>query len=274
MNKVIRRIVMAAIVVGLLSGMCLVAEAATNDVINYKDATGNTKSCTDYTVVSSGTSWDEGWYAVTDDTSISDTITIQGNVNLILCDGAKLSVYRDGWYPAISLAGGSTLSIYEGSTSDSIIGSGALSATSTGTEAIRCYGTINIYGGRITADSYTGPGIYGSNAQINISGGLVKATGANSSGGINSAVGSININGGTVIATGGRTGPGLASNNNISAEGDLLKYQSDDGSSWSTIDELGTRTLKYAVIGEGIAQVTQVNSNSKYPTLDIAHAPP
>ena len=268
MNKVIRRIVMTAIVVGLMSGMCLVAEAATTDGINYKDATGNTESCTDYTVVSNDTSWNEGWYAVTEDTSISDTIIIRGNVNLILCDGAKLSVYRDGWAPAISLADGSTLSIYEGSTSDSIIGSGALSATSTGNEAIRCYGTINIYGGRITADSYAGAGIYGAIGRVNIYGGLVKAAGASS--GIE---GPIRIEGGTVIANGNGPsgyGHGLNSENNISVGSDLLKYESDDGSSWSTIDTLGTKTLKYAVIGEGIAQVTQVNSNSKYPTLDIA----
>ena len=266
MNKVIRRIVMAAIVVGLLSGMCLVAEAATNDVINYKDATGNTKSCTDYTVVSSGTSWNDGWYAVTDDTSISDTITIRGNVNLILCDGAKLSVYRDGWHPAISLADGSTLSIYEGSTSDSIIGSGALSATSTGTEAISCYGTINIYGGRITADSYAGAGIYGAIGRVNIYGGLVKAAGASS--GIE---GPIRIEGGTVIANGNGPsgyGHGLNSENNISVGSGLLKYESDDGSSWSAIDTLGTRTERYAIIGEGVAQVGR--SGSKYPTLDLA----
>ena len=120
MNKVIRRIVMTAIVVGLLSGMCLVAGAETTDVY-YMDATGHRAACQDYNVVESSdasTQWYEGWYAVTEDTSIYGTLTISGNVNLILCDGAKLSVYRDGWYPAISLADGSTLSIYEGSTSD------------------------------------------------------------------------------------------------------------------------------------------------------------
>ena len=147
MNKVIRRIVMAAIVVGLLSGMCLVAEAATNDVINYKDATGNTKSCTDYTVVSSGTSWDEGWYAVTDDTSISGMITIQGNVNLILCDGATLTMEQ------IEISYGN-LNIDEGSTADSIIGSGAMALYAPTANAIhQVDGSLNIYGGRINATS-------------------------------------------------------------------------------------------------------------------------
>ena len=265
MNKVIRRIVMAAIVVGLLSGMWLVAEAATTEGINYKDANGNTESCTDYTVVSSGTSWDEGWYAVTDDTSISGMITIQGNVNLILCDGATLTMEQ------IEISYGN-LNIYEGSTADSIIGSGAMALYAPTANAIhQGDGSLNIYGGRINATSGEQSAIRATSGSFKIYGGFVKATGGTLGIVCDGTSLPLEITGGIVIATGGGNQFGIQCNKGaIAVKEGLLKYESYDGSSWSTIDTVGKYTKRYAVIGEGIAQVTQVNSNSKYPTLDIA----
>ena len=65
--------------------------------VPYLDADGSKKTCTDYTVVtSSTTTWTEGWYVVNSDVSINETIKLNGNVNLILCDGAKLNVNVDG----------------------------------------------------------------------------------------------------------------------------------------------------------------------------------
>jgi len=67
------------------------------DPVSYLDADGSEKTCTDYTVVtSSTTTWNEGWYVVNSDVSINETIKLNGNVNLILCDDAKLNVNVDG----------------------------------------------------------------------------------------------------------------------------------------------------------------------------------
>ena len=67
------------------------------DPVSYLAADGSEKTCTDYTVVtSSTTTWSDGWYVVNSDVSINETIKLNGNVNLILCDGAKLNVNVDG----------------------------------------------------------------------------------------------------------------------------------------------------------------------------------
>ena len=60
-------------------------------------------------VTNSTTTWDEGWYYVSGDVTISSItgITVSGTVNLILCDGATLTA--EG---GINVSGNQTLNIY------------------------------------------------------------------------------------------------------------------------------------------------------------------
>lgn len=64
--------------------------------------------CTDYNVITDQTEWTDGtWYVLKDDITISSRITVNGTVNLILCDGAALTASK-----GIVVAGTNTLNIY------------------------------------------------------------------------------------------------------------------------------------------------------------------
>ena len=69
---------------------------------DYIDATGNPASATCTQITSSTTTLETGWYVVEgpDPVSISSTITVNGDVNLILADGAKLTVRVSESYKA------------------------------------------------------------------------------------------------------------------------------------------------------------------------------
>ena len=61
--------------------------------ISYIDADGTTKNCTDYTVLTGEESeLDGGWYVVNDDVTYTGTVTLNGDVNIILCDGKTMNV--------------------------------------------------------------------------------------------------------------------------------------------------------------------------------------
>ena len=147
--------------------------------IKYIDADGNEviigdDDNEDYTLVtSSTTSWSAGWYVVNDDVTISGKISATGNVNLILVDGAKLTVTGTSADAAITVGGNFTVYGQSG-------GSGTLEAKGTG--------------------NYS-PGINVVNLTIN--GGTVISIGNDTS--INAAE-DVVINGGTVTASSPDTG--------------------------------------------------------------------
>jgi len=67
--------------------------AANQTAVKYMDANGEERTCDNYAEVTSSTkNWSEGWYVVKDEVTINDKVVAEGNVNLILCDGAKLVV--------------------------------------------------------------------------------------------------------------------------------------------------------------------------------------
>ena len=124
------------------------------------------------------------WYIVDNIVSVSDRITVNGTVHLILCDGTTLTASK-----GITVNSGNTLNIY-GQTS----GTGTLNATGvqvngSGTESAAIGSTnsstvcnITIHGGRITANSAgwtagIGGGIRGGGGSITIYGGTINATG-------------------------------------------------------------------------------------------------
>ena len=191
-----------ALLFGLLPCMSLTAYAAS---VSYVDGNGTSQTVDATELESTTTSWTDGsWYIVPEGgLTISGRIAVSGTVNLILRDGAELTASE-----GITTTG-ATLNIYAQST-----GTGALTATGNngvnpngggsagigGNGVARTVsggagGTVNIYGGTVTATGGNGAQYGGGGAGIG-GGGL----GFKSSGGQG---GTVNIYGGTVTATGG-----------------------------------------------------------------------
>ena len=237
-----------ALLFGLLPCMSLTAYAAS---VSYVDGNGTSQTVDATELESTTTSWTDGsWYIVPEGgLTISGRIAVSGTVNLILRDGTELTA------SAGITTTGATLNIYAQST-----GTGALTATGNnggdpngggsagigGNGVARTVsggagGTVNIYGGTVTATGGNGAQYAGGGAGIgcgglgykssgvqggtvNIYGGTVTATGGNGTqyagggagigGGGNGryasagADGTVNIYGGTVTATGGTGGAG------------------------------------------------------------------
>ncbi len=153
---------------------------------NYLDAAGAVRSAEIVPVFENTTKMSAGWYAVTEDVTVSDRINVSGDVHLILCDNATLIASK-----GIGVTGNNSLTVYAQSTGDSM---GALFATgpvdhagiggATVGFAHYAYGDITINGGRInasTSDQYCA-GIGGSYAAtetktITINGGDITASG-------------------------------------------------------------------------------------------------
>ena len=154
------------------------------------------------------------WYYAEGEVTISDRVTVTGNVNLILCDGATLTIPK-----GIHVARGTGLTIWQqkGGTGhlviDSVaegkaaigsdrIGSGTTSTKTAGTITING-GILDVRGGTYAAGIGGGDGCSG--GTITINGGTVNATsgfyGAAIGGGRSGKAGSVTINGGNVNAT-------------------------------------------------------------------------
>lgn len=145
---------------------------------NYKDENGTVQTCTDYTVITANTDTvlESGWYAVTANTDVRSRMTVDGTVNLILCDGVTLNAFK-----GITVEDGNTLNIYAGTS-----GTGALAIVETDdySAGIGSYnhsdaGEININGGHITVYSgYQEAAIGGGESgSITFNGGNIEADG-------------------------------------------------------------------------------------------------
>ena len=116
-----------------------------------------------YKVVPTNKTWTDGnWYVVTEDVTVAHRITVNGTVNLILCDGAKLTAPE-----GISVNEGNALNIYAQSSGTGTLYAGTQDGTSTsiparaknaaiGSDAGRKGSAITIHGGNIAALSNTG----------------------------------------------------------------------------------------------------------------------
>lgn len=199
-----------AMVVAMLPVTVSAASADTT----YVDEHGITKTVSATVINGSSTTLASGWYVVNSTVS-TGTITINGDVRLILADGATLTATDSNDKAGIGVIGSNCLTIYgqTGGTgtliaTGSVDGAGIGGSSGTGSGG----GTINIYGGIITASSKGyGAGIGGGRAggegsTVNIYGGIITAVGVGYGAGIGggsggSGGGTVSIYGGTVTAT-------------------------------------------------------------------------
>ena len=178
------------------------ADTLENDPVGYIDENNQQQICGEYTpVVSSLTTWNDGWYVVNSDVTIGQRVTVSGDVKLILTDNCQLTVNG-----GIQVSEGNALAIYAQSTAEGSMG--RLEATATGPfdagigGSLGSCGTVIIYGGKVNAIAdMRGAGIGGSGGNITIYGGTVDATASMYGAGIGSNFGgdssTITINGGT-----------------------------------------------------------------------------
>ena len=161
------------------------------------------------------------WYVVTDEVTMSHALEVIGNANLILADGAKLTVQGPGSerHAGIEVLEGNALTIWgqDGGTGELNATGGDLSAGIGG-----CYesanGLVTINGGQVTATgdwgaAGIGGGSGGAGREIIINGGQVTAAGGSFAAGIGGgylgkggAV-AVSVNGGTVVVRAGYDAP-------------------------------------------------------------------
>ena len=138
---------------------------AAQEPVRYIGMDGKTQTVTTYTEVTNGMSlrWNEGTYVVKTSTELSGSIRFDGNVvDLILCDGATLTVNADVSFD------GAWLNIYSQSTGARM---GVLNANGR-----LCCMSLNIAGGKVTINGGSSYGLYflsGDNSGLTVNGGDV-----------------------------------------------------------------------------------------------------
>ncbi|MCQ2324656.1 MAG: leucine-rich repeat protein [Paludibacteraceae bacterium] len=185
---------------------------------DYIDTDGEQKNCPQAHLVTSSSLpmvWDKEWYVVLgSDIKLTKGAVCQGNVHLILADGAKLTATGGALQAGVQVSGKETSFTIYGQVNQT----GVLEATGGGMSAgiggeqYSSGSHITINGGIVTAKGGTGCGAgigggdQGSGSYITINGGTVTATGTEWSAGIgggDQGSGShITINGGKVTASG------------------------------------------------------------------------
>ena len=297
LKRILPLLLAVVMVIGLTP---MTAMADSQDPVNYVvrswDETQNkvvetTGTCTDYELLhSSNSSWytigkenETTWYVAQGNITMNGTtLTVRGNVNIILCDGADVKI-KDG----IEVKTGYSLTIY-GQAGDS----GKLYAVNnSGDAGIGCgpnsgVGHITIHGGIIEAHGGSYAAGIGSGderqmgSHITIYGGDIKAYGGDYGAGIGSGDettgdnGYIDIYGGKVYAKGGWDAAGIGGGNdgngrhitiwggNITAEsgeqrndgygqGAGIGGGDDGGGGYITING-GTVNAKSITLGPGI----------------------
>ena len=181
------------------------AESSVSFIYRWWDsATNQVKSETQYANAHRLQDYDDGmddlysgWYYSSGYKVFSDRVTVHGTVNIIICEeGGSYVQFKDG----IHVSPGNTLNIYgQGNETQSLEAfAGTNDYAGIGGNGNEECGTINIYGGKVTAKADVdaagiGGGFKGYGGHINIYGGIVDATG-----------GSVNTNGGAGIGGGGQ----------------------------------------------------------------------
>ena len=115
--------------------------------VSYIDAFGVAHEHEAATVTSGSVVWENGWYAVKENTEIDGRVQVEGDVNLILCNGVTLTP-RLG----IELISGNSLTIWAQTQAENAMGGVTISIPEGngdfGIGASKC-GSLTIIGGKI-----------------------------------------------------------------------------------------------------------------------------
>lgn len=183
--------------------------------------------------------WTAGTYVVNNDVTIDGGVTLAGNVNLILCDGAELTI-TNGHIVCPKDEGNTWEYLYSMNIYGQALGTGKLTivhneidiqahnldihggiitVTDGGVmQGIESDGTLNIYHGTINA--YCGANGIISMGSAYIYGGTITATSTSSYGAaILAASGNLTISGGTITATNTGTCAGIEASGNLTITG-------------------------------------------------------
>jgi|GEM_PF-1633350 len=199
-----------ALALGLLAASALPALAAT---AYYVDASGSqhgpvtlTDTLADSSLpIALGVDGQASWYLCSGPLTYDDTITIIGDVNLILGDNCDMRV---------------TSSLWAGIAVTGTDGTGMVNSLTVWAQSASAAGNGPSIQGKLTAEGYIGAGIGGSDwaqdgGTVVIHGGTVTAIGGWGHAGIGGSMdgngGITTIDGGMVIATGGYCGAGIGS---------------------------------------------------------------
>lgn len=206
-KKALSLLLAVVMIVGMIPSVALTAFAETANSVEYRYYDENLKAfdtrfrnCT--VITEDDDEWDEGWYVVYGEVTISDRVTVSEDVHLILADGCKLTCEKGiqvetSWSPFEDDA---SLTIYAQS-DDSNPNKGKLKAVGDKNRAgIGSGELVNMFYGDITGD-------------ITIHGGYVEACGgtlaAGIGGGYGANGGSVTIYGGEISAYGGKNAAGI-----------------------------------------------------------------
>ena len=180
-----------------------------NSYLDPTDPANPVKECTDYTELVDQTALETGWYVLKADAAIESRITVTGDVNIILCDGATLNATS-----GINVGENESLTIWAQSYDENV--AGKLIATGN-----------DIYGNKVSGRAGIGGGSKETCGTVTINGGVITANGYSWAAGIGGGGGSgdssttsnggnggtVTINEGTVFANGGHRAPGIGGAN-------------------------------------------------------------
>ena len=208
----------------LLLLLPVTALAATVENITYLDENGTQQTAASATqVTNSDTQWTDGWYVAQSNITIDGTVTISGNVHLILEDGCNLTVNG-----GILLQSDGNMYIYAQSTEKERMGSLTATGTDAGFKEAGYDGTqtLTIAGGKISA---SGSDVGISAVNLTITDGYVSALGTDLNG-TSIAVYNATISGGFVDLYGDFTGTlstGIDGHAVISSTGEIKNIAAD-----------------------------------------------
>jgi surface protein len=168
------------------------------DPVEYIDADGQTAYCQYYTILNGSTDYSsygedgvEAWYVVDHDVTYTDDVSFNGSANLILVDGATLTLNPGNSGPGITMSTSNNFNIYVQSA-----GNGAITATDAN---IGADDNLTIYGGHISLTSVAFDACYlFSSDDLTINGGQISIVSNEKC--IRTYNGLLTINGGTLNA--------------------------------------------------------------------------
>ena len=226
------------------------------------------------TVTSSTTTWEAGTYVVEGDVTIGGMIDLKGDVNLIIKDGAKLTVnsYINGDFKNLSIYGQAKKTgqlVVNCSNNHAISGlstlevhSAEVTATASGNNShggISSIDKFNVYGGLVDAKTTAADGGYGislsGGGSMDIYGGEVKAEGKGNGNYYGILCGS-SVNKATLTVYGGKLWAGNADNKALNyidlqkGDGFTGKIEtSDNNTAWTEYTTTGMPDTKYVRVG-------------------------